>query len=115
MSAFAWPALALAIILGTAGQLLLKHALRGNGTTAHGLRGMLSPAMLGWLLCYAVTTLLWLLALRTIPLSQAFPLLGLQFALVPIASSRLLDEPVAPVQWLGIFAIVAGVALVGHS
>jgi undecaprenyl phosphate-alpha-L-ara4N flippase subunit ArnE len=115
MTWVAWPALALAIVLGTAGQLLLKYALRTHQSTKFGSRRMMSPAMLGWLLCYGLTTILWLLALRSIPLSQAFPILGLQFALIPIAGSRLLDERVTRVQWLGIIAIVAGVALVGQS
>ena len=115
MNWFAWPALSLAIVLGTAGQLLLKYALRQGGSAAIGLRTMLAPAMLAWLACYFLTTILWLLALRTLPLSQAFPILGLQFALVPIASSHWLDERISRLQWLGIIAIVAGVAMVGQS
>ena len=115
MNWFAWSALGLAIALGTAGQLLLKHALRHTGPSAIGMRTFLGPAMLAWLGCYAFTTILWLLALRTIPLSQAFPILGLQFALIPIGSSRWLGERVTRLQWLGIIAIVAGVAMVGQS
>jgi len=115
MSWLAWPALSFAIVLGTVGQLLLKYALRQTGSTAIGLRTMLAPAMLAWLLCYAITTILWLLALRCIPLSQAFPILGLQFAVIPIGSSHGLDERITRVQGLGIIAIIAGVAMVGQS
>jgi undecaprenyl phosphate-alpha-L-ara4N flippase subunit ArnE len=115
MNWIAWPALSFAIVLGTVGQLLLKYALRQSASSAIGLRTLLAPAMLGWLLCYAITTILWLLALRSIPLSQAFPILGLQFALIPIASSHWLDERITRLQWFGIIAIVAGVAMVGQS
>jgi len=51
---------------------------------------------------------LWLLALRTIPLSQAFPLLGLQFALIRARSRGLQRERVMD---LGIWIIIS--ALVG--
>jgi undecaprenyl phosphate-alpha-L-ara4N flippase subunit ArnE len=111
----AWPALGLAVVLGTIGQLLLKYGLHRSMNDPVGLHMIANPAMLAWLLCYGLTTLLWLLALHTIPLSQAFPILGLQFALIPIASSRLLDERVTGLQWIGVVAIVVGVALVGQS
>jgi undecaprenyl phosphate-alpha-L-ara4N flippase subunit ArnE len=115
MKWLAWGELALVISLGTAGQLLLKYALRlhaGEGFNRHLL---ISPAMLGWFFLYAATTVLWLLALRSIPLSQAFPILGLQFALIPLTSSRFLHERITGLQWLGVVAIAAGVALVGQS
>ena len=115
MSWVAWTQLAAVVALGTIGQLMLKYGLRQNAASRLGPRSMLSLPMLGWLLCYVATTILWLLALRTVPLSQAFPILGLQFALIPLASARLLDEHVTPVQWMGIAIIVVGVGLVGQS
>ena len=110
----AWVWLALVIILGVAGQLALKYAIH-HGRDLTVFRLLRSPGMLTWLFCYAVSTLLWLVALRSIPLSQAFPILGAQFALIPIAAARFLDEHVTPTQWVGIFVIVVGVALVGRS
>lgn len=65
-----------------------------------------------WLICYIVVTGLWLFVLRTIPLNQAFPSLGLTFALVPIASHHFLKEEVVFSQWLGIAIIVTGVIFV---
>ncbi len=94
---------------------MLKYGLRQNVASGQGLRSLVSLPMLGWLFCYVATTVLWLLALRTVPLSQAFPILGLQFALIPLASARLLHERIAPVQWIGIAVIVVGVGLVGQS
>jgi undecaprenyl phosphate-alpha-L-ara4N flippase subunit ArnE len=115
MNGLAWTALGFVVMLGTIGQLLLKWALRSAGAAGGGIRLLLHPAMVAWFACYAITTALWLLALRSIPLSQAFPILGLQFALIPLASSHLLDESVSRTQWVGILAIVLGVALVGQS
>jgi len=115
MQALAWIELALVVVLGTAGQLALKYALRPGTSQGTLLRRLLSPPMLTFLLCYAVSTLIWLLALRTIPLSQAFPIIGLQYALIPLAASRLLNERIAPSQWIGVAVITTGVALVGQS
>jgi undecaprenyl phosphate-alpha-L-ara4N flippase subunit ArnE len=110
----AWIWLALVVLLGTAGQLALKYALHHDRKVT-GVALLLSAGMLAWIVCYAASTLLWLIALRSIPLSQAFPILGVQFALIPIAAWRFLREEVSPAQWAGIAIVVVGVALVGRS
>jgi len=115
MNAFAWAELTLVVILGTAGQLALKYGLRRDAGRRRVLVMLLSWPMLTWLVCYAVTAVLWFIALRSIPLSQAFPILGLQFALIPLAASRLLREHMTPAQWIGVIVIVIGVGLVGQS
>jgi undecaprenyl phosphate-alpha-L-ara4N flippase subunit ArnE len=89
--------------------------LRQGAASAAGKRSLLNAPMIAWLWCYAGSTLLWLIALRTIPLSQAFPILGLQYALIPLVSGRLLGEPMGPGQRIGIIIIVIGVGLVGQS
>ena len=114
MNWLAWTEIAAVVFLGTAGQIALKRALAGTATT--GPRGLLaSPWMWGWLVSYVVCTALWLVALRSVALSQAFPLLGAQFALIPIASAWFLSETIAAPQWLGIVVIALGTALVGQS
>jgi drug/metabolite transporter (DMT)-like permease len=115
MNAVAWAELALVVILGTTGQLALKYGLRRDTVSRAGLWRLLSWPMLIWLLCYGATAVLWFIALRSIPLSKAFPILGLQFALIPLTASRLLREHMTPAQWMGVIVIVMGVALVGQS
>lgn len=114
MSALAWLELGLVVLLGTAGQLALKYALRPHAGRRPASQLLISPPMLLWLLCYVASLVLWLLALRSVPLSQAYPILGLQFALIPFAASRMMREHVTPAQWLGVVLIVMGVALVGQ-
>lgn len=109
--------LLVAVALSVVGQLALKHALNSTSSTTHSTRtgiGRLlsSPYLWIWFISYAATTIVWLIALARVPLSQAFPILGLQFALIPLASSLLLRESVAFSQWLGILMIIVGVALV---
>jgi len=115
MNFIGWGELCLVVVLGTVGQIALKYALRDNAFPQRSLSTLFSMPMLVWLGCYGATTILWLLALRSIPLSQAFPILGLQYALIPLFSAHILEERLQPLQWSGIVFIVAGVALVGCS
>jgi len=119
LSWIAWFQLLTVVLFGTVAQLALKatvdvnRQIKGNGR--YGLLQQIfrSPLIWIWFVAYAFSTLLWLWALRSIPLSQAFPILGLQFALIPIASNRFLHERLSVMQWCGVFIIVIGVALVG--
>jgi undecaprenyl phosphate-alpha-L-ara4N flippase subunit ArnE len=109
-----WLQLIIVVALGTLAQLSLKYALDRGSTFS--LQFLLKSRWFWvWFFCYALSTVLWLFALRTVPLSQAFPILGLQFALVPIASKWILRESMFGQQWLGVVAIVLGVALVGRG
>ena len=114
-----WIQLFTVVVLGTVAQLALKAALdriaSPQQTAASVLRLARSPLMWTWFGCYLASTLLWLWALRVVPLSQAFPVLGLQFALVPLASKQFLKEDLLWGQWFGVVIIVIGVALVGRT
>lgn len=112
MTTLDWLQLIAVVLLGTAAQLALKRALDGSGSPLNLAR---SPWAWTWFLSYLLSTVIWLLVLRHVPLSQAFPILGLQFALVPIASRLFLREQMFIEQWLGVATIVAGVALVGRG
>lgn len=107
-----WLQLIAVVLLGTVAQLALKRALDSSDSQLTLVR---SPWAWSWFVSYLFSTILWLLVLRRVPLSQAFPILGLQFALVPIASRLFLREHMAIAQWLGVATIVAGVILVGRG
>jgi undecaprenyl phosphate-alpha-L-ara4N flippase subunit ArnE len=115
MNIMPWLILMLVVVLGTTGQLSLKYAFNASTTkgTSMSVRDiLLSRYFWIWFISYVVVTILWLVVLRTIPLSQAFPALGLTFALVPLASHHYLSEKVVFSQWLGIVIIISGVVLV---
>jgi undecaprenyl phosphate-alpha-L-ara4N flippase subunit ArnE len=117
MNIIPWIILMIVVVLGTTGQLSLKYAFQNVNSlnSDKSISGILfSPYFWFWFICYVVVTILWLIVLRTIPLSQAFPALGLTFALVPLASNRFLHEQVVISQWFGIAIIVTGVILVVH-
>lgn len=106
------------VLLGTAGQVALKYALRPGAANdgrfgSRMLFNLLSSRYLwAWFFSYIIATVLWLIVLKTVPLSQAFPLMGFTFAAVPLASSWFLKENVSGVQWAGIVFIVMGVVLI---
>ncbi len=65
------------------------------------------------LLVFAANVLLYFAALRSLPLSVAYPIMVAgTFVLVNGASALMLRESVAPMQLVGYLLIVAGVALV---
>ncbi|MBF2066464.1 MAG: multidrug resistance protein [Calothrix sp. C42_A2020_038] len=114
-----WLILATVVVLGTVGQLSLKYAFQvpvNNSQVKQASNSiqhlLFSPFFWIWFISYIVVTILWLVVLRTIPLSQAFPALGMTFALVPLASNRFLREKIVFSQWFGIAVIIIGVILV---
>jgi drug/metabolite transporter (DMT)-like permease len=102
----------LCVALIAAGQLLFKVAAaqwRLDGWSLATARGFLSPAMLLALALYALATVLWVLVLRTVPLSVAFPLYALVFLMVPVAAQVFLGEPLTLNTLIGGAIIVIGV------
>jgi drug/metabolite transporter (DMT)-like permease len=86
----------LCVLLIAAGQMLFKVAAaqwRIDGWSWMTVRGFLSPALVLALFLYGLTTILWVLILRAVPLSAAFPIYALVFVLVPVAAHFLLGEP----------------------
>ena len=103
--------LAGSIVFFAASQLLLKH---GAGAVAE---GVFNFAALGskwvWLGIVAeiASLVLWLGALRTVPLSVANNLGGITHVLIPLGCWGWLGESISPLRWLGIALVIAGVVL----
>jgi len=75
-------------------------------------RVVLTPMVFAALLLYGVAAIVWIAILAKLPLSTAYPILGLTFVLVPLLSALLLREPIGAAQLGGAALIVIGVALV---
>ncbi|WP_432454996.1 MULTISPECIES: 4-amino-4-deoxy-L-arabinose-phosphoundecaprenol flippase subunit ArnF [unclassified Agarivorans] len=67
--------------------------------------------------CYGLSMCCWVMALRHLPLSLAYPLLSLSYVLVYIAAVSLpwIDETFSGLKALGIVFILCGIALVVPS
>lgn len=107
-----WLFLAGALVVGTAGQLLLKMGAVGPGGF---LDQLLRPATLAGLVCYGVAAMLYIVALRGIPVSVAFPAAASQYVIVGLFAWLVLHEPWNMQQAAGLGLIVIGVALLATS
>jgi multidrug transporter EmrE-like cation transporter len=102
----------MAVFLGTAAQLLLKA---GTNATPVGFGLALEPRILAGIGCYAVSLVFWILALAKTPVSVAYPMVSLGFALNALLAWWLLGEAVTPMRMAGIGVIIVGVFLVARS
>lgn len=99
-------------ILLSIGQLLFKRAalqVADETAVAAILKLSLSPTLWAALVLYGLATILWVLILRTVPLSLAYPFFALGFVLLPIFSWWLFDERLGWALFAGTALIVLGV------
>jgi small multidrug resistance pump len=101
-----------AILLGAFGQLFLKNGAERSASTFHQLS---DPFTIAGLLVYALSALLYLISLRKLPLSIAFPSVSLSYVAVAVASHFLWQEPLGWLQMGGMAFILLGVTLLHYS
>ena len=103
-------------VLVSVSELLLKAgaAATAGRPSPHGLgwtgiTSLASPWVLGGIACYLVSFANWIQALRSIPLSIAYPVTSGAHVLIPIGSWIFLGEHVGLLRWAGILLIVTGI------
>lgn len=110
--------LLVSIVLGACGQLMFKGAARQLPPFAElGLGRLLvvmftTPLILGGFTSFFISSVLWILALRTINLSIAYPLVALSYVIIFLGSYFLFQEPLSYRHWLGALLIVGGILLI---
>lgn len=114
----------LSVMLATAGQLLLKAGMTRVG--AIGSQRLSKPLALilqiattwqvvvGFAL-FLVSSVFWLLVLSRVPLSFAYPFVGLTYVMITLFGKFVLREHVPNLRWLGIALIISGILLVGRT
>jgi len=60
---------------------------------------------------YGASTVIWVLALRHMPLSHAYTFMSLGFIIVPVSAHFLFGEPFGWRQLVGAMVIIAGIVL----
>jgi multidrug transporter EmrE-like cation transporter len=111
------------VLLNAAAQLLLKVAAQSVGPIAPGLAGArsfatalaITPACWAALLAYALSVGVWTAGLSRVPVSQAYPLLSVGYALMLLAGWWMFGETPSLMRVTGIAVIIAGVAMVAAS
>lgn len=102
------------VVIMTIGQILFKQvALNYNRTGSLADWGVFGVLLLATAM-YAVSTGLWVWALRTMELSKAYPYFALGFVLVPLFSAWMFSEMLTAKYAIGVAFIVAGVILTGY-
>ena len=100
------------VLLNAGAQLLLKA---GTNAEPLGLRLAIEPHILAGLACYAVSVVVWVVALSKVPVSMAYPMLSIGYVVNAIAAYYLLGEAVTPMRLAGIGVIIVGVFIVARS
>ena len=101
-----------AILLGVLGQVALKAgAERSSGMVGQ----FLDPFTIGGFAVYALAAILYIIAIKRIPISLAFPSVSLSYVAVAIIAHLLWGEPLGVPQVAGIALIAGGILLLHQT
>ncbi|WP_137939245.1 SMR family transporter [Chitinivorax sp. B] len=111
------------VLLNAIAQLLLKA---GANTIGHfefqpsnilpiGWKLATNPYIFGGLSCYAISVVVWILALSRVEVSIAYPMLSIGYVVNALAAWWLFGEAVSAMRLVGIGVIIVGVCLVARS
>ena len=111
------------VMLNAAAQLLLKAGVKDVGVIQltpatifnAGLKLALEPHILGGLICYVVSVVVWILALSRVQVSIAYPMLSLGYVVTAFIAWAFMGEEVNAMRLTGIAVIIVGVFLVARS
>ncbi|HKB82792.1 MAG TPA: 4-amino-4-deoxy-L-arabinose transferase [Burkholderiales bacterium] len=111
------------VLLNAAAQLLLKAGTNGIGAFTFsadnlvpvGIKVASSPFILGGLGCYAVSVVIWIMALSRVEVSLAYPMLSIGYVVNAVAAWYLFGEALTAQRMIGIGTIIVGVFLVARS
>ncbi|MDE2599399.1 MAG: EamA family transporter [Rhodocyclaceae bacterium] len=111
------------VLLNAIAQLLLKAGTNAIGHFAFqaenivpiGLKLAFQPYILGGMTCYAVSLVVWIMALSRVPVSIAYPMLSIGYVLNAFIAYYWFGEPLSAQKLLGIGLIIIGVVLVTRS
>ncbi len=112
-----------AVILGAAAQLLLKA---GTNSVGHfefyasnivpiGMKLALQPFIVAGITCYGISLIVWIMALSRVPVSIAYPMVSLGYALNAFIAWHWLGEALSAQKFLGIGFIIVGVILMTRT
>lgn len=107
-----WLALAAAISVSLFGQVLLKAGAGGEGGF---LAQLFRPATMVGLVCYGGAALLYIVALRRIPMSVALPCTAASYVVIALVGHYAFGEALGPQKLMAIALISAGVVVLASA
>ena len=121
-----WAAFALVmtgVLLNAIAQLALKASVSDTGIINLDIQSLLTSAgslasnLWLWLglICYAISVVVWILALSRVDVSIAYPMLSIGYIVNAVAASQLFNEPMGMGKVIGIGIIMLGVYVLARS
>ena len=113
-----------AMLLSTTGELFLKRGMNEIGALDFAALDTIVPTITKMLtnpniwigfMGFGFGSLFWLSVISRVPLSLAYPMLGLMYVIVVTESWIFLGEGLHPMRLLGSIVVGVGVAIVGLS
>lgn len=110
-----------AVVLGSAGHLLIKRGLMlgarsGSGELLARVESyVVQPWVIAGLAVYACGTALWIYAVSQRHISFLYPLTAITYVLVAVGGKVFFAEFISGGRWLGIGIVVIGVAMLQMS
>lgn len=112
------------VSLAVGGQLTLKSAMEKVGRIGSAeasapiatIKKVASEPLL-WvgLFLFGVSAVFWLVVLSHVPLSVAYPVVGLSYILIVALARFVLHETVPALRWAGVLVVALGIGIIGLS
>ena len=123
MTAVAFALILTGVLLNACAQLLLKAGTNavghieftGSALWSIAPKLLFEPHILGGMLCYAFSLVVWIGGLSRTPVSVAYPMLSIGYVVNALAAWYLFAEPLTPTRVAGIAVIIVGVVLITRS
>ena len=123
MSPIAFALILTGVLLNASAQLLLKA---GTNAVGHfefhldnivpiGMKIAFQPYIMAGMVCYAISLVVWIMALSRVPVSLAYPMLSIGYVVNAVIAYYWLGESLDMQKMLGIGFIIIGVVLVAKS
>ena len=115
----AWIYVATTIVLTVYGQIVVKWQVLRHGALPANLHGkgeffvhlLINPWVISVMAAAFLAALSWMAAMTRLPLSRAYPFVGLSFVLVLVFSAVFFDESLTAGKVVGIGLIVVGLVV----
>jgi len=107
-----------------AGQVTLKSAMNNIGrigtTEVRAVGATVSkaarePRLWAGLTLFGISSVFWMIVLSRVPLSVAYPFVGISYVAIVLLSRFVLHENVPLLRWVGVFVVATGIAIIGFS
>jgi len=111
------------VMLNVAAQLLIKAGTNSVGFFEFSRENILpigwklatEPHIVGAMFCYALSVLIWILALSRVQVSIAYPLLSMGYVVNAAAAWWFFNEAFNPAKVAGIGVIILGVIIISRA